>query len=755
MNENEKIMEEKADTSFDDKKESRSRKRLCAKFIVSIFLASLWMGISIWIAKGWIAEVREITSLFFMLFALSGIAFIPGFIIMFMYCSMAFDKRHKVDLDKVINTTVLIAAFNEEENVLKPLEAIEAQEFKGELEIIVIDDGSSDKTSDVVRNFISKQQRKHYYRLITLETNSGKSAALNAGLKESRYDVIVSMDADTTLGTSNSLQMLVCHLNNENRSVAGAVVSRNPKKSWITRIQEWDYLFGISLVKRIQSMYSGTLVCQGAFSAYYKSLLIEMGGWKQVVGEDIVLSWDILKAGHKTYHCTKAIALTDTPTTYKMFFHQRKRWSRGMIEAFRVNWRLLFKARLSTIFIWYNLLFPYIDFVFAFIFVPSIIASLFFDYHLLAGEKTLWVIPLSLSLTTILYLVQRKTFRDIGLSMSKNVIGMILYVIFFQVIQTPATLAGYFSEILKLKKNWGTKKSKLIGMTLFFLLSSGLVFSQNNNRVELGSDILKDSDKNIVLKSWVGYGIGKDSLFFTIKTGNTLIANKNKDYKNNIPYTGLSAYYKMKRITFDVSAEQCFSKWKPFLYDGVIAIDPFKNAHIELMFSRSLIETKEAIEDRHSVFSNGISLDFTIKKITLVGAYTNQQFTDNNLKNIYTAKVIWVVKDWFVINFTNKLIRANNTSLYYFCPKRFDTHTISVHKNIAVFNDNIIIKPELGGGLQIVNEYQKGLYCLKLTTKGDITKKISLDLSIIYSNAMSEFGSYGLIFGNIRLYYCF
>lgn len=742
------------DKNIEKKSKNEKKYKLRFKFIFSLLLATLWMSISIWIANTWINEVVQASSYFFMLFALSGIAFIPGFIIVFLYSSMALDKRPKVDLSKVINTTVLVAAFNEEENVLKPLLATEEQEFNGLLEVIVIDDGSSDKTSEVVRDFISLP-RKHSYHLITLKENAGKSAALNAGLEMSSYDTIVSMDADTTLGTKKAIQTLVSSLSDEYKSVAGAVVSRNPNKNWITKIQEWDYLFGISIVKRVQSMYSGTLVCQGAFSAYEKSLLVEMGGWKHVVGEDIVLSWDILNAGYKTYHSTEAIALTDTPDNYKQFFHQRKRWSRGMIEAFRSNWRLLFKRRLSTVFIWYNLLFPYIDFVFAFIFMPSVIAAIFFGYHLMASEKTLWIIPLSLSFTTILYFIQKKTLKGIGLKMSKNFLGMFLYVIFFQIIQTPATLAGYVSELLKLKKNWGTKNSKNIAMLAILLFSSSLVFSQNN-KLELGTSLIKDSDVNLVSKSWISYQTGKDSLMFGARIGEVYISDKTN--ANYLSYLGLDVYTKInKTFSTNFSVEQYLSAWKPFLYDGLIKIKASKKIYMELLFTRGLIDTEKALNQKYSVYSNGLTADYEIfdNRVTIIGGYINQHFTDDNNKNIYLGKIIWIVNDWFVLNANTKLMSTKNVSVNYFSPNKFNTYTIGVYKNMAVFNDNILIKPEIGGGLQNLNDFQKDFYYGKLSISGDISKRISLDLSTLYSSAISQFGSYGLFYGYLKVYYKF
>ena len=81
------------------------------------------------------------------------------------------------------------------------------------------------------------------------------------------------------------------------RAVAGTMLVRNSRANWVTRAQEWDYFHGIAAIKRVQSLYQGTLVAQGAFSIYDRATLIEVGGWADCVGEDIVLTWAMLREG--------------------------------------------------------------------------------------------------------------------------------------------------------------------------------------------------------------------------------------------------------------------------------------------------------------------------------------------------------------------------------------------------------------------------------------------------------------------------
>lgn len=724
------------------------------KFIFALFFAITWSLLSIWIAEAWIIEVKETIGLIPMVLTIGGIAIIPGFIIFFMYFSMFVDKRENYNIEETKDTTLLIAAWNEELNILKPLEAIEKQKFKGKLEIIVIDDGSKDDTSKIAKNFIEKP-RKFEYTLITLKENKGKSNALNKGLAQAKYDTIISMDADTTLGEELSLQRLATSLNEKYTAVAGTVISRNPNKNWITRIQEWDYLFGISIVKRIQSMYSGTLVCQGAFSAYKKKVLFEIGGWKNVVGEDIVLTWDMLNKGYKTYHNTEAICYTETPDSYRQFFHQRKRWSRGMIEAFRSNWKLLFKSRLSVIFIWYNLMFPFIDSVFAFIFIPAIIGAIFFSFYLLASRITLLVIPLSLLFTTILYFVQKKGINKVGLKMSKNYLGMILYVIFFQIIQTPATLAGYFSEIFKLKKNWGTKSNKIVTILTIILLSTTYSFSQE---LTTKSFLIGDSDKNFSNKTWIEYS---NKIEKSTKLGiNSGYLYLNDKFNNKVYYfigTNIDKTIN-KNLSGALNIEQFINKeWTPTCYNLIIKIDSIENFHFEILSSRNILDVAKATSKKTSIYSNGLTCDYSIlnENLVFVIGYINQQFSDKNQKNIYIGKIATSIKDILSIEMKIKIQRLNLFSENYFSPRKFDNYSFGIYKYFSIFNDTFLLKPKTGIGLQRINDEKKLFYYTGIELRGDINKNWNIKTGYDYSNAQNKYGAYGLFLTHFKLTYKF
>lgn len=431
------------------------------KFVLCLLFSIVWVLISYNLAIPWMNDVSNVVGRTLAIVIISGIAFVPAFAMAFVYSTLLTDRRIRKN-DNIIlpPITILIAAYNEEDTILNTLNSIEEQKYSNKIQVIVCNDGSTDKTSEIVDNFIKINKNLNVeYNLLTIEKNAGKSNALNRGLKSSKYDDIITIDADSIL-YENALISIVQTLyscNDNIVAVAGTILVNNPKESLMTKIQYWDYLLGISSVKQSQSSYNGTLVAQGAFSIYKKKALLEIGGWMNTVGEDIVLTWDLLKKGYDVYHDTDAICLTNVPNNYKQYFKQRKRWARGLIEAFKRSYILLFKPRKILPFIWYNLLFPYIDFTFSFIFVPSIIAALFFNYYLLAGYMTILIIPLGLILNTIIYRIQKRTFKKLNLKMKNNFIGLIFFVLFYQIVLVPATLSGYFSELLNLKKKWGTK----------------------------------------------------------------------------------------------------------------------------------------------------------------------------------------------------------------------------------------------------------------------------------------------------------
>ena len=182
----------------------------------------------------------------------------------------------------------------------------------------------------------------------------------------------------------------------------------------------------------------------------------KIGGWPECVGEDIVLTWALLQAGYRVGHCEDACVFTNAPTTLKVFVKQRQRWARGMMEAFIKHPRILIKPRLSTFFIHWNLLFPWLDIAFTFGFIPGIILA-FFGHYWLVGPMTLALLPMAFLLGYLNYSIETRMFKSMNLRVRKNITGFLFYVLAYSFILQPASILGYLDEVLKTRKKWGTK----------------------------------------------------------------------------------------------------------------------------------------------------------------------------------------------------------------------------------------------------------------------------------------------------------
>jgi biofilm PGA synthesis N-glycosyltransferase PgaC len=426
------------------------------KFIIALVISILWAVFSIWASRPWFEELTQILGNIAGIFLITFIAIVPGFMNAFVVTALFLDKRPKVIEDqRYQDVTILVAAYNEAESIASTLSGIFLQEYPANIYVIVINDGSKDNTADVVRELLPLHSN---LRLIDLEKNVGKAAALNHGLKETTTDIVISIDADSYILKSGIRYIVGRYLSDpvDTRAVAGQILIRNSRKNWITKAQEWDYFLGIATTKRIQSLFQGTLVAQGAFSLYDRKTIVDLGGWPEMVGEDIVLTWRILSAGYRVGHAENALAFTDCPDTLKKFIRQRQRWSRGLIEAFKENPGILFKWRFSTLYVWWNTLFPLIDIAYSFGFIPGVLLA-FFGVFWIVGPMTLALLPMAFLLNFQMFTKGKAMFDQEGLKVRSNIAGLIFYVLAYGIILQPACVYGYFSEFFNLRKTWGTK----------------------------------------------------------------------------------------------------------------------------------------------------------------------------------------------------------------------------------------------------------------------------------------------------------
>jgi biofilm PGA synthesis N-glycosyltransferase PgaC len=435
---------------------------LRAKFALAIVIAIAWTALSVWLSQRWVADLAAVTNWAFAVISIAFIAYVPGFMNAFLVATLSLDRRPaaRAISGPMPGVTVLVAAYNEAAGIGDTLKSLAGQDYVGPLEVLVLNDGSKDDTARIVRELLKSidPPTNITFTLFDFPLNRGKSAVLNDGLRSAAHELVVTIDGDCWMRADALTQMVRRYLSDPagTAAVAGAVMVRNSRENLLTRAQEWDYFHGIAAVKRMQGMYHGTLVAQGAFSLYRRDALREVGGLPECVGEDIVVSWALLERGYRIGYADSALAFTNVPEGVRQFALQRKRWSRGLMEAFKAHWRLLFKRRMTTLFIWWNVCFLPLDLIYSFVFIPGLILACF-GYFYIAGPLTLAVLPLAALWNMVIFRIQNRVYRRQGLKVRRNPAGFMFYALAYSLLMQPVCVWGYVVEIMGMKKKWGTK----------------------------------------------------------------------------------------------------------------------------------------------------------------------------------------------------------------------------------------------------------------------------------------------------------
>jgi len=421
------------------------------KFLISTSAAVLWFGASLHLAQPWLNDLSAIAGQFPAFLIILFIALVPGFLNAHILFSVLLDNppAFRPDL-KFPPISLLIAAYNEADNLAETFRAIAAQDYPSDMEIILVDDGSTDNTLEIAKSYklanLKIVQAKH----------GGKAAALNKGLATVSNEIVVCIDADTFLHSQAVRRIVARFLSDppHTAAVAGCVLVKNSRSTFMTRLQEWDYFTGIASAKRQQSLYQGTLVAQGAFSAFRTDVVRKHRGWPAVIGEDIVLTWALLQDGSRVGFEPTAIGFTMAPTDFKGFFRQRKRWARGMIEGLKRYGHMVWtRSRLSGFFVGIDFLIPFIDFFYAFAFLPGVILALMGQYYI-AGPTTLLVIPMAFLIVFVMYRKQKKVFAAVNLKVRRNLACFLVYMLVYQAIMSPICVIGYMQELFRTAKRW-------------------------------------------------------------------------------------------------------------------------------------------------------------------------------------------------------------------------------------------------------------------------------------------------------------
>lgn len=321
------------------------------------------------------------------------------------------------DPDHAPSLTVIIPAYNEGPMVEKAINSVAAAVYpSGRLEIIVVDDGSTDDTWDYVRAAAGRHPQ--LVTPIRFLKNRGKRAALETGFRRARGEVVVTIDSDSVIESQTLLAIAGPFRNPSIGAVAGKVLVYNRDQGIIPRMLHVRFVLSFDFLRAAQSTYGTVYCCPGALSAYRTGVVRDvLDAWINqtflgepcTYGEDRSLTNFILSQGYDTVYQQTAVVHTTVPHTYAKLSKMYLRWNRSYVKEeirfSRIVWKRPLLARLIAFmdFLITNLRYPVNYFILVIFFVISIQ-----DPH--AILRLLFAIGFISSLHTLYYLHSERSW---------------------------------------------------------------------------------------------------------------------------------------------------------------------------------------------------------------------------------------------------------------------------------------------------------------------------------------------------------
>ena len=246
--------------------------------------------------------------------------------------------------EKLPKISIIVSAYNEEKKIADCIESLKAIDYpEDQYEIIILNDGSKDKTSNVVARYADGKN----IIFIDNKKNKGKAACLNHGISLAKGTYIACMDADSVVPKDILKKIIPYFDENEIGAVTVSVEVKNAN-NFLQKIVQLEYLLGLSLFLKVFSSFNCIHVTPGPFSVYRKSLLDKIGGFDvNNITEDLEIAYRIHKSGYKIANCMNTSVRTITPHNFKGLYRQRRRWYSGALLTLWQHKNILFRKKLG------------------------------------------------------------------------------------------------------------------------------------------------------------------------------------------------------------------------------------------------------------------------------------------------------------------------------------------------------------------------------------------------------------------------
>ncbi|WP_327179301.1 bifunctional polysaccharide deacetylase/glycosyltransferase family 2 protein [Streptomyces sp. NBC_01335] len=287
---------------------------------------------SVWEGRGLLAAVAvaewTVPALATLL-AVVGVAVLARFGLMFLLAGRHYRRRNRRRFSwgpEVVRTvSVVVPAYNEKECIAGTLTSLAASTHP--IEIVVVDDGSTDGTAEIAESLGLPQVR------VVRQENAGKSAALNNGVRAARHDLVVMMDGDTVFEPDTVARLVQPFADPGVGAVAGNAKVGN-RSTLIGAWQHIEYVMGFNLDRRMYDLLGCMPTIPGAIGAFRREAVLQAGGMSEdTLAEDTDITIALHRAGWRVVYAEHARAWTEAPSSFGQLWRQRYRWSYGTMQA--------------------------------------------------------------------------------------------------------------------------------------------------------------------------------------------------------------------------------------------------------------------------------------------------------------------------------------------------------------------------------------------------------------------------------------
>jgi len=275
----------------------------------------------------------------YLFYAILTIACVRQFLRLLLSLSYNFNRKHN-QLVTYPKISIIVPAYNEEKTICACLQSLKNLDYPN-YEVVVVDDGSTDRTFEMASQCRTAK--------VIRQKNMGKPNALNNGVLAADGEIILTVDADTTIDR-HALRWIAARFEVNKRlgAVAGNVKIKK-EKSLLNAVQSAEYAIGINLVRKGQSVLGSVLIVPGPVAALRREAIDRAGFFSDdTFAEDFDVTLKIIKSGYRVEYEEASMAYTDAPKNIEDLIKQRRRWYRGMIQALEKHSDMYFNGRYGS-----------------------------------------------------------------------------------------------------------------------------------------------------------------------------------------------------------------------------------------------------------------------------------------------------------------------------------------------------------------------------------------------------------------------